>query len=96
MKTMREFIQHRIESLGKKHSNAIPIFCGALLTYDEEDNFNFERFINSLAEVPVDSKFYNWHDTSANAMRTFCHICMVDPVIVETHLGMKFEELCKE
>ena len=94
MKTMREFIQHRVESLDNKHPHAVAIFRGSMWVYDEEDNFNFERFIKSLAEVPVDAKIYNWHDTPANAMRTFCHICMVDPVTIEVYMGKKFEEIC--
>lgn len=96
MKTMREFIQHRVETLDKKHGNAIPIFGGALWVYDEDDNLDFDRFMSGLAHIPESAKFFKWHGGVADALRTFCNICMVDPVVIEVYMGAKFEEICKE
>ena len=95
MKTTQEFIRHNIEVLDSKYHNAIPIFGGALWVYHDND-FDSERFIASLHHIAENAKFFGWHEGVAGAMRRFCHICMVDPVVVESCIGMSFEELCKE
>lgn len=32
----------------------------------------------------------------ANACRTFCSLCFVDPALIECYIGMKFEKLTEE
>lgn len=93
MKTTQDFIKYQIEVLQSKHSNAIPIFGGALWVYHDND-FDSQRFIAGISHIAHNAKFFNWHEGVAGALRRYCHICMVDPMIVEVELGMKFEELC--
>lgn len=93
MKTTQDFIKHNIECLDSKYSNAIPVFGGALWVY-HDNNFSSERFISGLSHVAENAKFFKWHEGVVGAMRRYCHLCMVDPVVVEAELGMKFEELC--
>lgn len=95
MKTMQEFIRHNIEVLDSKYPNAIPIFGGALWVY-HNNTLDSDRFIFGLHHVVNNARFFKWHEGVAGAMRRYCHICMVDPMVVEVELGMRFEELCGE
>ena len=93
MKTTQDFIKHQIEELNSKYSNAIPVFGGALWVYDD-NKFNSHKFIAGLSNVANDAKFFGWHEGVAGAMRRYCHLCMVDPVLVESLLCTTFDELC--
>lgn len=95
MKTTQDFIKYQIEVLDAKYPNAIPIFGGAIWVYNNND-FDSQRFIAGLSHIAKNAKFFKWHEGVADAMRRYCNICMVDPMIVEVELGMKFEELCHE
>jgi len=79
-----------VEALDEKHPNAIPIFGGAVFVH------NIEGIIRSLPHVIHSAKFFKWHDTIANACRTFCSLCFIDPTLVECAIGMKFEKLTEE
>jgi hypothetical protein len=79
-----------VEALDEKYPNAIPIFGGAIWVN------GIEEIIQSLPHVIHSAKFFGWHDTLANACRTFCHLCFIDPALVECHIGMKFEKLTGE
>lgn len=79
-----------VEELDEKYSNAIPIFGGAIWVKD------IEGIIQALPHVIHSAKFFGWHDTLANACRTFCSLCFTDYMLVEAYIGMRFEELCKE
>lgn len=92
MKTTQEFIKHKIECLDDQYHNAIPVFGGALWVY-HGNTFDSKRFIAGLHHVAENAKFFNWHEGIVGAMRRYCHICMVDPVVIEIALGAKFEEL---
>ena len=76
-----------VEALDEKYPNAIPIFGGAIWVKD------IEGIIQSLPHVIQSAKFFKWHDTIANACRTFCSLCFVDPTLVECYIGMRFEKL---
>lgn len=79
-----------IEALDEKYGNAIPIFGGALWVND------LETLVKSLSHIIHSAKFFGWHDTIANACRTFCNLCFTDPMLVEAYIGMKFEKLTGE
>ena len=95
MKTMQEFIRYKIERLDDKYPNAIPVFGGALWVYHDDD-FDSRRFVAGLDHVSENAEFFKWHEGVAGAMRRYCNICMMDPVAVESVIGMTFEELCKK
>ena len=94
MKTMQEFVKHKIQVLDSKYPNAIPVFGGALWVYNG-DTFSNERFVNTLFTIATNAKFFKWHEGPAQAMRRFCNLCMIDSEVIELCLGMKFEELCE-
>ena len=82
--------QKMIEALNEKHPNAIAIFGGALWVD------GVEKLVKSLPHVISEVKFRGWHEGLAGACRTFCHLCLIDPMLVETYIGMKFEKLVEE
>ena len=79
-----------IEELAKEHSNAIPVFVYALGVA------TIDNLIDKLPDVIKSAKFYKWHEGIADTCKRFCHICMVDPALVEVYIGMRFTTLEKE
>lgn len=79
--------QRAIEALAEKHSNAIAIFGGALWVND------LKTLVGTLPSVISGARFFGWHAGVVDACRTFCHLCFIDPALVECYIGMKFEQL---
>lgn len=71
------------------------IFGGATFTAEELQNnkLSFHDFVLRVIRVGENAYFWNWCNGTANAMRTFCHLCFVDPALVEAYLGTRFDEL---
>lgn len=90
-------VYNAIMSLSEKHSNVIPIFGGALGAYNciNCDEPDFSKFVSYIPDLVHSAKFYKWHEGVAGALRTFCHLCLVDPALVELYIGMSFHELCE-
>ena len=84
---MNETTMKMLEDLENKHRYAIAIFGGAVFVKTIDD------VIDKLSYVITMSKFYRWHESAAKACRTFCHLCLIDPALVEAYLGMTFEEI---
>ena len=93
-----EMVKDAVIHLSETYRNAVPIFGGAPLAYMEihKEEPNFDGFIGYLAHVIDEAKFRRWHDGIAGALRTFCHLCLVDPALVEAYLGVRFEQIEKE
>lgn len=84
-------IKSRIEKMHDQYPNTIQVLGGAYFAIDHTDNF--ADFVLYIPNVISNAKFYNYHLSPAQACRTFCHLCLVDPMLVEVYLGMTFEEL---
>lgn len=91
MVTTQDCIMHKLEVLDAKYPNTIPIFGGALWVYHEND-LDLECFLSGIPHVVHSAKFFNWHGGVVDAVRTYCHICMVDPMLVEVALGVRLED----
>ena len=87
---MNNTIIHAIEALSTKHRHAIAIFGGAY--HAVKHNNDMDKFVDYLPHVVQSAKFYNWHEGVVGALRTFCHLCFVDPALVECYIGARFEE----
>lgn len=92
-----ELIHFLINSLADKYDNAIPIFGGALFAhrYLNSDEPNLEEFIKYLPSVVSHARFFKWHEGAVGALRTFCCLCSIDPMLIEAYIGMSFEQLCE-
>ena len=85
-------IEQRLENLSKQHDNVYPIFAGAYYAYDSAQKADLETFVEFLPHVAQSAKLLNWHTGVAGALRTFCNLCMVDPMLIEAYLGVKFSK----
>lgn len=85
-------IKAAIEELDDKYPNAIPVFAGALSAakYVHGETYNMHKFCEMLADAIDNATFFEWHETSDAVARRFCHLCYIDPALVETYLGIKF------
>ena len=90
-----ESVYNAIMSLADKYDNAIPVFGGALYAHKHISGniVDFGEFVNYLSRLPSNVKFYHWHESAAQAARRFCHLCYVDPMLIEAYLGITFDEL---
>ena len=90
-----DIVRNRIISMG---NDAVAVMGGAYWAAQEvhKDEPNFEVFIGYLFTMITHAKFFNWHESIPQAMRTFCHLCFVDPTLIEAYIGMKFEDICNE
>lgn len=88
-------VYNAITRLSTKYPNTIPVFGGALGAYNcvSSDAPDLEKFISYFPEVAKNADFYNWHEGVVGALRRFCHICYVDPALVEIYMGMNLAEV---
>jgi hypothetical protein len=89
-------VEQRLLELNKKYDNAIAVFGGAYWAHQVVISGNFDEFVLFLGSVIRNARFYNWHESVPQALRRFCHLCLVDPTLVEVYLGMSLEQLVKE
>lgn len=97
IKWYNDGVYNAITALAEKHDNAIPVFGGALGAYEyiNSDNPDFKSFVGYLPSVVSGAKFFKWYEGVVGALRTFCHLCFVDPALIECYIGMSFEEVGK-
>lgn len=82
----------RIRELPYPH--AIAIFGGACLACKE--TCNLDKFITVyLNQVAINAAFFKFELGVTKALNMFCHLCLVDPMLIEAYLGIKFEEVAK-
>lgn len=91
-----EGVHNAIVALNEKHPNAIAIFGGALGAYNAIhcDEPDFRAFTGYLTSLIHSAKFFEWHEGIVGALRRFCSLCLVDPMLIELYIGMTLEELC--
>lgn len=91
-------INKALLSLTEQYDNAIPVFGGALFAASSLHGYNpdFRGFEWGLQCVLKNARLYKWHESEADTLRRWCHICLVDPALVEAYLGMRFEQYCEE
>lgn len=81
----------RLERMEEVHPNTIPVLGGARFAIEHTENF--AEFVSYLPTVVHNAQFFGWAEGIANALKTFCHLCLVDPMLIEVYLGMTFEQL---
>lgn len=88
-----EIIKSNIMALEAHHENAVAVMGGAYFAAQEvhKDKPDFEAFLSFMDGMLSHVKFFKWHESLPKACRTFCHLAMVDPMLVEAYIGMKFE-----
>ena len=85
-----------IEGLGEKYGmDAIAVFIQAESGYKNIKKGNMEGFVRDMFSCGHQAKFRHWYEGCAEAMRRFCHICNVDPGLIEAYLGIRMEEVAE-
>lgn len=54
---------------------------------------DFHEFTCRLIKSLGDMIFRQWRQPLPDAMRDYCHIALVDPALVESYIGMRFEDI---
>ena len=87
-------VYNAITALDEKYSNAIPVFGGALGAYNNinSDSPDYMAFIKSMFATAKNAVFHRWHEGAVGAMRRFCHLCFIDPSLIELYMGMTLAE----
>lgn len=85
-------VKAHIVALANKYPNeeVRAIFGGAIS--DIENTNNLEKFSTHLIYVARRAAFWKWHKGVADAMRVYCHLCYVDPYLIEAYCGTTFDE----
>ena len=76
-----------INNLSKLGNNDVQIFGGAIYVHNIHD---IVKYLPYVINISARKGF----DVAENC-RKFCHICSIDPMLVETYMGITFEELTK-
>ena len=82
-----------ITALADKYDNAIPIFGGALGAHQCIERGDFDGFVGYFPDLIHSAKFFRWHEDIVAVLRRFCHLCYVDPMLIEAYLGCTLHEL---
>lgn len=96
---MDDIILNNLRAYSKRHDgvNAIPVMLPPceVSVWLHSDNPDFEAFvIKGIGRMLQGAMLHDWEESLAKACRDYCHICMVDPMLVEAYLQMRFEEFC--
>lgn len=90
-------VKQIIDKMSEQYENAIPVFGGVIWAYKYvcNEDIDLNQFISFFPSIIHNANFFNWHEGAVGALRRFCRICLVDPQLIETYLGISFEELVK-
>ena len=86
-------IDKTLMALNQEYHNAVAVFGGAYWAHQAIISGDFDQFAVYLVDVIKNAKFYKWHESIPETLCRFCNICLVDPALVESYLGIKFSEL---
>lgn len=86
-------IEERLIALNEQHEHAIAVFGCAIYAYECARKGDIVGFTDFLPIVAQNARFYGWHESAPRALHRFCHLCMVDPMLIEAYLGVRFEEV---
>lgn len=92
---MREHIIEQIDNLKNKYGIGPEVFGGAIYAYKHIESNDFNSFCRYLDAVITASKYFNWEDGIADALRIFCHLCGADPGLIEARIGVRFKDIEK-
>lgn len=91
-----ETVYDAITALADKHTNAIPVFGGALGAHECIERGDFAGFVGYFPDLIHSAQFFKWHENIATTLRRFCHLCFVDPALIEVYLGCTFDEIAQD
>ena len=92
----RDYKEHIYEQL-LKMENGVAVLGGAYHAYDcmNSENIDIHKFCEYLLSCVQPAIYFGFEGGIKNALNTFCHLCLVDPMLIEAYLGIRFEEVAK-
>lgn len=92
----KDYKEHIYDQL-MKMPNGVPVLGGAYHAYDcmNSDNVDIQRFCEYLLSCVQSAIFFEFDGGIENALNTFCHLCLVDPMLIEAYLGIRFTDIAK-
>ena len=88
-------VEQKLIDMSEKYPHTISVLGGAYFAYDYAKNGDIATFVGYLPHVAQSAKFFRWHNGVAGALRQFCHLCLVDPALIEAYLGTTFNEIAQ-
>lgn len=85
---MYKIIKKRLESncFGPK---SIPVYGGVYHLYTHEDEPSLSSIIDCINECVRSAKFYEPETAPEVVVRNVCHLCFIDPMIIEAYVGVR-------
>lgn len=89
--------EKRLYALKKVYPDAIPVLGGAVFAATAIAENDMDEFVEYLAfAITCPSlRVKCWPGGIVSICEEFCHICLVDPKLVEVYLGYTFAEIAK-
>ena len=89
---LAEFVRFKLES----NPNDIFVYAGAYhLAMQYEDAVPFDVLTGAINGAIKNAKFFVPSVKPSAVARKFCHLLMVDPMLLEVYLGIRLEALDK-
>lgn len=85
----------RLRNLKGTHERAIPVLGGAIFATTALRAGDLQAFARYLLNVPSSIGKSGWPGGVEDALNTFCHVCLVDPKLIEVYLGTTFAEIAQ-
>lgn len=75
----------------------IQVFAGAYhaVDYAHGENIDLHEFCTYLLGMIKFAISTRYPNGIEDALERFCHICLVDPKLIEAYLGIRFEEVAR-
>lgn len=87
----------RLYALQKTYPDAIPVLGGAVFAATAVAENDLDALVEYLVNAVTNpsSRVKNWRGGVVSICENFCHVCLVDPKLVELYMGYTFAELAQ-
>ena len=87
------YVDEWLCGLQETNHNAIPVLGGAVYAAEYAEKNDLDNFVRYLPSVAESAYCHKWQHGIADALRTFCHLCAVDPALAEIVWGKRFTDI---
>ena len=86
-------VDDKLWKLQEENEHTIQVLGGAVYAAEYAEKNDLQKFMQYLPQVASSASFVRYRGGVAQALREFCHLCMVDPALIEAVVGMRFSEV---
>lgn len=86
---------NRLYALQKTYPYAVPVLGGAIYASTAAKMGDMDALVGWMAHAldTRDYKVQHWEGGIVSICENFCHVCLVDPKLVEAYMGMTFADI---